>query len=195
MKNRIIKTVHPHNQLWVCWTEMFWQNHNHMEASAPGTVSPLRISALSNQMSGSQKTVNHHAACVFLIVYKHRARAWSTTSGSAPKKPGKLLQQLQCCLCSAVLRASVSLLAVRGTAHVKQLYLWINLIFLFLSDNCHWKVKSKRDIRAFLAGWQQASKWDFAEGEDSICALRFLIARIPIMFSSLHFPTGSRAIF
>lgn len=40
----------------------------------------------------------------------------------------KILRRLQCCLCCAVLRASVLLLAVRGSAHVKQLYLRINLI-------------------------------------------------------------------
>jgi len=90
---------------------------------------------------------------------------------------------------------SASLLAVRETAYVKQFSLWINLIFLFFSDNCHWKVKSKTDIRDFLAGWQQGSERDFAGREHSICALRFLNDRIPIRFRSLHLASGSGAIF
>lgn len=96
---------------------------------------------------------------------------------------------------SLLLGGSVSLWAVRGPAYVKQLSLWINWISLFLSDNCHWKGKSKTDIREFLAGWQQGSEQDFAGREHSICALRFLNARFPIRFTSLHSPSGSWAVF
>lgn len=155
---------------------------------------PLWIAALSNQMSGRQKTVNHHSTCFFLIVYKQCVSASSISNGSAPKQPGKPVWRIPVSAVS-VLGGSVSLLTVREAAEKKQLSLWINLISLFFSDNCHWQVKSKTDIRDFLAGWQQGSEWDFAGGEDSICALRVLIARFPIMLISLRFPSGSRATF
>lgn len=56
---------------------------------------PLWITALSNQTSGRQKTVNHHSTCFFLIVYKQCVSASSIISWSASKKPGKFTLQLK----------------------------------------------------------------------------------------------------
>lgn len=155
----MIKTVHPHNRLQVCRTEMFWQNHNHMEASAFGTVSPIVDYCIKPSHVRQAENSKSSLHMFFSSLFRNKElMPPALSAGQLQRNLENFHSSSSSRLCCVGSWGSVSLSAGQEAASVKQLSLWINLISLFFSDNCQWKVKWKQtDVTSWLDGSGEAN--------------------------------------